>query len=43
MCDKGLIYARHPMTGDCCAYDLPCQAPAGWKQYMSIDDCTKAP
>ena len=40
VCTQNIVWAKDPVTGQCCGYyPTPCSAPAGWQTYSS-PDCT---
>jgi hypothetical protein len=41
VCTAVEVYAKDPSTGACCQYGDPCRAPAGWKQFTNLAECTK--
>jgi hypothetical protein len=42
-CIAVVVVAKDPVTGACCEYGTPCNAPADWMQYSSMDECESAP
>ena len=39
VCPAVVVVARDPASGQCCEYGDPCQAPEGWAQFNTNDEC----
>ena len=42
LCNTVIVYAKDPITGMCCEYGTPCNAPADWAQYYTQAECEGA-
>ncbi len=38
-CVEVIVFAKDPASGACCMYPAPCEAPEGWEQFYSEQDC----
>jgi hypothetical protein len=38
-CNQVVVWSKDPVSGGCCVYPTPCEAPAGWKQFSNQQDC----
>jgi hypothetical protein len=40
VCDAVIVWAKDPVSGQCCMYGTPCTSPKGWTTFPSESECT---
>lgn len=41
-CIQVIVWAKNPGTGECVQFPTPCDAPAGWEIFFTLEDCLAA-